>query len=77
MQNLFRIDHYLRFPFHFNSIRFGNLGAVAAAITLDPEALNVVIDDDPISGNVREPLLKVVQALRSLSFTRRSEVKLT
>ena len=59
-----------------NTIRSGSLAAVAAAITLDPEALNVVIDDDPISGNVREPLLKVVQALRSLSFARRSEVKL-
>eukprot|EP00804_Cyclotella_cryptica_P005395 CCRYP_017085-RA/>CCRYP_017085-RA protein AED:0.06 eAED:0.06 QI:162/1/1/1/1/0.96/28/3961/2317 len=60
----------------FGDGTFGNLAAVAAAITLDPEALNVVIDDDPINGNVREPLLKVVQTLRSLSFTRRSEVKL-
>ena len=56
---------------------YGNLAAVAAAIILDPEAMNAVIDEDPISGNVREPLLKVVQSLRSLSFTRRSEVKLS
>lgn len=59
------------------SSSYGNLEAVAAAIVLDPEAMNVVIDDDPISGNVREPLLKVIQSLRSLSFTRRSEVKLS
>lgn len=39
--------------------------------------MNAVIDEDPINGNVREPLLKVVQSLRSLSFTRRSEVKLS
>lgn len=58
-------------------VRYGNLAAVAAAIILDPEALNSVIDEDPINGNVREPLLKVIQALRSLSFTRRAEVKLS
>ena len=61
----------------FGDGTYGNLAAVAAAIILDPEPSNAVIDDDPINGNVREPLLKVVQALRSLSFTRRSEVKVS
>jgi uncharacterized protein (DUF1800 family) len=57
--------------------RYGNLAAVAAAIVLDPEALNVVVDSDPINGNVREPLLKVIATLRSLSFKRREEAKLS
>lgn len=49
--------------------------AVAAAIALDPEGLIPVIDEDPISGNVREPLLKLVQFMRSLDFQRRKNVK--
>ena len=55
--------------------RYGNLKAVAAAITLDEEALIPVIDEDPISGNIREPILKVIQFMRSLSFQRRPNVK--
>jgi uncharacterized protein (DUF1800 family) len=72
----FTLIHYSNFC-SFASSRYGNLAAVAAAIILDPEAMNIVVDDDPISGNVREPLLKVIQSLRSLSFTRRPEVKLS
>lgn len=34
-----------------------------------------MVDEDPISGNIREPLLKVMQILRSLSFQRRPNVK--
>lgn len=75
-KRLLSFSAYFYFDLSFDFISYGNLAAVAAAITLDPEALNVVIDDDPINGNVREPLLKVIQTLRSLSFTRRSEMKL-
>jgi uncharacterized protein (DUF1501 family) len=49
---------------------------VAAAITLNSDSLNPVVDDDPVSGNVREPLLKVIQVMRSMSFQRRQYVKL-
>ena len=49
--------------------------AVAAAIALDPESLTPVVDEDPVSGNIREPLLKVVQIMRSLSFQRRPNIK--
>lgn len=59
----------------FGDGQYGNLKAVAAAISLDEEAIIPVIDDDPISGNIREPILKVVQLLRSLSFRRRPHVK--
>jgi hypothetical protein len=49
--------------------------AVAAAISLDPESLTPVVDEDPVSGNIREPLLKVMQIFRSLSFKRRPNIK--
>ncbi|KAL7554934.1 hypothetical protein ACHAWF_018496 [Thalassiosira exigua] len=55
--------------------KFGSLKAVAAAIALDPESLSPVIDEDPVSGNIREPLLKVIHFMRSLSFQRRPHVK--
>ena len=55
--------------------KYGDLKAVAAAIALDPESLYAVIDEDPVSGNIREPLLKVMQFMRSLSFKRRPHVK--
>ena len=48
---------------------------MTAAITLDQESLSPVVDEDPVSGNVREPLLKVMQFMRSLSFERRPHVK--
>jgi uncharacterized protein (DUF1800 family) len=59
----------------FGSSQFGDLKAVAAAIALDPESLSPVVDEDPVSGNVREPLLKVIQFMRSLSFQRSPTVK--
>lgn len=54
---------------------YGDLKAVAAAIALDSESLSPVVDEDPTSGNVREPLLKVIHFMRSLSFQRRPQVK--
>ena len=59
----------------FGNNEYGNLKAVAAAITLDPESLAPVVDADPVSGNIREPLLKMMQILRSLSFQRSPYVK--
>ena len=48
----------------FGDGNHGSLAAVAAAITLDAEALSFVIDEDPVSGNIREPILKVIQIMR-------------
>lgn len=59
----------------FGTGKYGNLKAVAAAIALDPESLSPVIDEDPVSGNIREPLLKLIHFMRSLSFKRRPNVK--
>ncbi len=43
----------------------GNLGATVAAIVLDREARTSVLDADPTSGSLREPLLKFVSFLRA------------
>ena len=59
----------------FGGGKYGDMKAVAAAISLDPESLSPVLDEDPVSGNIREPLLKVIHFMRSLSFKRRPHVK--
>jgi len=59
----------------FGSGKYGDMKAVAGSISLDPESLSPVVDEDPVSGNIREPLLKVMQFMRSLSFKRRPHVK--
>lgn len=59
----------------FGDGTYGNMKAVAASITLDPESLSPVVDEDPVSGNIREPILKLIQFMRSLSFKRRPQVK--
>ncbi|KAL3783917.1 hypothetical protein ACHAW5_011040 [Stephanodiscus triporus] len=60
----------------FGNNEYGNLKAVAAAITLDPESSTPVVDAYHVSGNIREPFLKVMQILRSLSFQRSPYAKL-
>jgi cullin-associated NEDD8-dissociated protein 1 len=60
----------------FGDGRYGSLAAVSAAIALDPESLAPVLDEDPIHGNIREPLLKVIAVMRSLNFQRHPSVKL-
>ncbi|KAL7553976.1 hypothetical protein ACHAWF_017328 [Thalassiosira exigua] len=60
---------------NFGSNKYGDLRAVAAAISLDPEMLSPVTDEDPVNGNIREPVLKVIQFMRSLGFERRSHIK--
>ena len=60
----------------FGDGRYGSLAAVSAAIALDPESLAPVLDEDPIHGSIREPLLKVIAVMRSLNFQRHPSVKL-
>jgi hypothetical protein len=59
----------------FGDGRYGSLGAVAAAIALDSESVSPVLDEDPVHGQIREPLLKVIGVMRSLYFQRHSSVK--
>lgn len=59
----------------FGDGRYGSLAAVAAAIALDAESLSSVLDEDPVHGQIREPLLKVIGVMRSLNFQRHPSVK--
>lgn len=53
-------------PPRFGSGKYGDLGALAAAILLDDEARQVVLDSDPSHGHLREPLIKVTSFFRSM-----------
>jgi hypothetical protein len=48
--------------------KYGDLGATFAAVLLDREARSAALDLDPTSGQLREPLLKVVHMMRSLEL---------
>ena len=45
---------------------YGDLGALVAAILLDGESRSTALDADPSHGQLREPLIKVTSALRSM-----------
>lgn len=48
--------------------RYGDLGAMVAAVLLDKEARSGLLDLDPYYGRSREPLLKVIHLMRSLEY---------
>ena len=54
----------------FGSGKYGDLGALIAAMLLDRESRSVVLDADPTHGSLLEPLLKVVRVMKSLEFQR-------
>lgn len=60
----FRTGMYLS----FGTGQYGDLASTVAAIFLDQEARNVLLDDDTSSGMLREPILKVTGLLRSMHF---------
>eukprot|EP01043_Picozoa_sp_COSAG02_P012116 COSAG02_NODE_461_length_21848_cov_235.681043_5_plen_1116_part_00 len=47
---------------------YGDLGAATAAIFSDREARDSTLDLDPAAGKLREPLLKILNVFRSLTF---------
>ena len=59
--------------------RYGDLGAMVAAILLDREAQSLVLDADPNHGQLREPLVKLYHFMRAMEYRPRehSEVDLT
>jgi hypothetical protein len=71
----FRSGTFTKGGITFGDGKYGSLAAVAAAITLDPEFMSVVGDEDPTAGQLREPLLKVMAFLRSMEFKRKPNVK--
>ena len=48
--------------------KYGCLGALTAAILLDDESRQVVLDADPVFGQLREPLVKVIAFFRSMGL---------
>lgn len=53
----------------FGDSRYGSLEATVAAIIMHDEARNVLLDADPTSGSLREPLIKLLSFLRSMEFS--------
>merc|ERR1719223_1901943 len=52
----------------FGSGEYGSMEATVAAIMLDREARNVLLDADPSHGSLREPLLKYMSLMRSMNY---------
>ena len=52
----------------FGSGEYGSMEATVAAIMLDREARNVLLDADPSHGSLREPLLKFISLMRSMNY---------
>ena len=51
--------------------RYGDMGALIAAVLQDQEARNTIVEADPRHGSFQEPLIKVTRFLRSLEFRTR------
>jgi hypothetical protein len=52
----------------FGSGKYGSLEAVAAAILLDREATNGAVSVDPSYGSIREPILRLMNLMRSMGY---------
>lgn len=52
----------------FGSGKYGDLGAMIAALLLDREARSVVLDRDPSHGSLLEPFSSLIRVMRSLEF---------
>ena len=64
----------------FGRGQYGDLGAMVAAILLDREARSNVLNLDPSTGSLREPLLKLIAFMRSMeleAFAEYPEISLT
>merc|ERR1719352_1587231 len=47
---------------------YGDMKATIAAVLLDRESQDPVLDADPMHGSLLEPFLKIVRLMRSLEF---------
>lgn len=54
--------------FSFGSGEYGDLGATIASLILDREARNMLLDMDPTFGSLREPMIKVMAAMRNFHY---------
>jgi hypothetical protein len=46
---------------------------MVAAIVLDPESRSVIVDADPTSGSLIEPMVKLMRLMRAMDFKKREE----
>ena len=64
----FRTGLYTSEATTFGSGKYGSLEAMAASILLDSEATEGAISADPSSGSMREPILKLMNLMRSMDY---------
>lgn len=50
------------------SRKYGDLGALTAAMLLHPESTSISLTSDPTFGQMREPLVKIVSFMRALNY---------
>jgi uncharacterized protein (DUF1501 family) len=48
--------------------KYGDLGAMIAAVLLDPEARSVNLDANPFKGNLREPILRLMALMKGMEL---------
>jgi len=71
----FSTGSYTSLGITFGDGKYGNLGAMLAAIVLDREARSAVLDADPTFGSLREPMIKLMAFLRAMKFKSLDAVK--
>lgn len=52
----------------FGEGNYGDLAALIASIILDVESTSVILDADPSTGSLREPLVKLMSFLRAMEY---------
>jgi len=64
----FASGNYFHNDEKFGTGVYGCLTSTIAAIILDREARDIILDADPSHGSMREPLLKVIAVMRSMEY---------
>lgn len=64
----FKTGNFTMNGIEFGDASYGNLEATFAAVILDSEARNFVLDADPTFGSLKEPLLKLFAFMRAMEF---------
>jgi cullin-associated NEDD8-dissociated protein 1 len=69
VSHAFKSGRYVLGDREYGKGKYGDLAATFAAIYLDREARNVLLDVDPTTGSLREPILKLMAVMRSMNFS--------
>jgi uncharacterized protein (DUF1501 family) len=68
VSNAFVSGTYVSNGITYGTGKLSDLKAVVAAILLDQEATAATLDADPTHGGIKEPIIKVLQFLRSMEY---------